>query len=78
MVRSYSVDAAINAQPPNVSIPGQGTYNVIYVATEGDSVYAFDVRREKARNGVSFATPTIANGRVSVGTANQLDVYGLL
>jgi hypothetical protein len=34
--------------------------------------------RDKAGNGVSFTTPSIANGRVYVGTANQLDVYGLL
>ena len=42
---SYSVDGQIFAEPlyvPNVSIPGQGTHNVIYVATENDSVYAFD------------------------------------
>ena len=39
------IDAAAYAQPlyvPNVSIPGQGTHNVVYVATENDSVYAFD------------------------------------
>ncbi len=39
------VDDAIFAQPlyvPNVAIPNQGTHNVLYVATMGDSVYAFD------------------------------------
>jgi len=42
---SFPVDGQIVAQPlyvNNVSIPGKGTYNVIYVATENDSVYAFD------------------------------------
>ena len=40
-----TIDAAAYAQPlyvPNVAIPNQGTHNVIYVATENDSVYAFD------------------------------------
>jgi hypothetical protein len=42
---SYTVDGQIYAQPlyvPNVSIPGQGTRNVVYVVTQMDSVYAFD------------------------------------
>jgi len=40
-----SVDGIIDAQPlylSEVSIPGQGTHNVVYAVTENDSVYAFD------------------------------------
>jgi Bacterial Ig-like domain (group 2) len=42
---SYPVDGIIYAQPlyaANLSIPGQGYHNVIYLATTNDTVYAFD------------------------------------
>ncbi len=44
-VFSYNVDGIVAAQPlyvPNVSIPAVGTVNVVYIATQHDSVYAFD------------------------------------
>jgi hypothetical protein len=42
---TFPVDGQVFAQPLyvyNVTISGKGTYNVVYVETENDSVYAFD------------------------------------
>jgi chitodextrinase len=44
-VKSFDIDGQAYASPlyvPSVNIPGQGVHNVVYVATEHDSVYAFD------------------------------------
>ncbi len=42
---SIVVDGKVDGQPlyvPGLTIPGQGTHNVLYIATENDSVYAVD------------------------------------
>src|ERR1700722_19203740 len=58
-----AIDGAAYAQPlyvPNVSIPGLGAHNVVYVATENDSVYAFDADQPgPALWHTSFINPAI-------------------
>jgi Ricin-type beta-trefoil lectin domain-like len=47
---TYSVDGQVYTQPlfvPNVTING-ATHNVVYIATENDSVYAFDADQTSA------------------------------
>jgi len=42
---TISTDGLVDAQPlyaPNISIPGNGTHNVLFVASEHGSVYGFD------------------------------------
>jgi len=57
---SVPVDYVVMAQPlymPNVTIPGQGTHNVVYVVTQADSVYAID-----AESGAVLWSASMLNG----------------
>ena len=73
---SYPVDGAIYAQAlylGSVTMPSQGVRNVVYVATQHDSVYAFDADGKMSGPlwHVSFINPTAGTNSVSAAAVSD-------
>ena len=73
---SYSVDGQVYAQPlyaPNLTM-GSSTLNVVFVATEHDSVYAFDADQTSFSRSSNFLWHTSFINPPNVTTVSSTDV----
>ncbi len=65
LLMKYDVDGYVYTQPlvvPGVNIPGKGVHDVVYIATENDSVYAFDANSAAAPDGGKLWQVSLGEG----------------
>jgi uncharacterized protein (TIGR03437 family) len=74
---SRSVDGQIYAQPlylPSVAIVGKGVHNAVFVATQHDSVYAYDADSNTGTNEAPLWQVSLVNTAAGEATAGVADV----
>jgi len=73
---SQTVDGAIYAQPlymSGINIPGQGVHNMVYVATENASVYAFDADNNQGANSKPLWTASFTDPAMGITAVPSSD-----